>query len=80
MPEEENAGVSNKNIFLSMSCAIFFVFFSNVAAGAAGLGTFLSDVGEMLSLFAACACFVIAILAYEREANDNDAEPANDDT
>jgi hypothetical protein len=53
------------------------VFFSNVVAGAAGLGVFLSDVGEMLTLFAACICFVIAILAYERAATATRSQSAN---
>jgi hypothetical protein len=56
------------------------VFFSNVVTGAAGIGVFLSDVGEMLTLFAACGCFVLAMLAHERAATGTSADPAKDDT
>ena len=59
---------------------IFLVFFTNVVAGAAGVGVFLSDVEEMLTLFAACVCFVVAMLAYERSAAATAGSPANDDT
>lgn len=72
--------MQTKNIFVAITCIIFLVFFSNVVAGAAGIGSFLSDVGGMLTLFAACACFVIAMLAHERAATDNNAGTANDDT
>ena len=58
--------MTTKNIPVLATCVVFFVFFSNVVAGAAGIGVFLSDVGEMLTLFAACVCFVVAMLAYER--------------
>lgn len=56
------------------------MFFSNVVAGAAGLGVFLSDVGEMLTLFAACVSFVIAILVYERSATGTPNESTTEDT
>ncbi len=42
------------------------------------MGVFLSDVGEMLTLFAACVCFVVAMLAHERSAADTTAGSAND--
>jgi hypothetical protein len=61
-----SAVVAQKNILIIITYAIFLVFFSNVAAGAAGFSVFLSDVGEMLTLFAACVCFVVAILSHER--------------
>jgi hypothetical protein len=51
------------------------VFFSNVVAGASGAGVFLSDVGEMLTLFAACICFVVAMLAHERAAKSTGTPP-----
>jgi len=72
--------VTGKNILIIVTCVIFLVFFSNVVAGAAGMGTFLSDVGEMLTLFAACICFVVAMLAHERAQTDKNAAPANDQT
>ena len=58
--------MSKKIRFLAVPCLIFVVFFSNVIAGAAGLGVFLSDLGEMLTLLAACTSFVIATLYMER--------------
>ena len=58
--------MKEKTKILSVPCLIFAVFFANVIAGAAGLGVFLSDLGEMLTLFAACTAFVIATLYMER--------------
>jgi len=72
--------VTNKNIYVTVTCVVFFVFFANVVAGATGIGVFLSDVGEMLTLFAACICFVISMLAYERAATDTSVRSANDNT
>ena len=46
----------------------FVIYLSNVMIGAAGGSVFLSDVGEMLMLFATCVCFVIFILQRERSA------------
>lgn len=68
-----------KTSLIIITCAIFLLFFSNVIAGAAGLGVFLSDVGEMLTLFAACVCFVIAFLAYERAATDTQSQSENEE-
>jgi len=72
--------MSAKRSLIIITCAIFLLFFSNVIAGAAGLGVFLSDVGEMLTLFAACVCFVIAFLAYERAATDTQSQSENEET
>jgi hypothetical protein len=72
--------VATKNILIIVTWVIFFAFFSNVVAGAAGVGVFLSDVGEMLTLFAACVCFVIAFLAYERAATDTQSQSENEET
>ena len=72
--------MTTRNSLLIITCIIFLVFFSNVVAGAAGFGVFLSDVGEMLTLFAACICFVIAFLAYERAANDTQPQSENEET
>ena len=71
--------MTEKTFFITVTCVFSFVFFSNVVAGAAGLGVFLSDVGEMLTLFAACICFVLAMLAYERSPTGNSAHSANDE-
>ncbi len=72
--------MAKKNIFVLVTCAVFLVYFSNVVAGAAGIGVFLSDVGAMLTLFAACICFVIAMLAHERSETGANASPGNNDT
>lgn len=72
--------MSKKNYYVITTCLIFLVFFSNVVAGATGIGVFLSDLGEMLTLFAACICFVVAMLAHERAAPDKNAKSANDKT
>ena len=69
-----------KTSLIIVTCVIFLVFFSNVIAGDAGLGVFLSDVGEMLTLFAACVCFVIAFLAYERTATGTQSQSENAET
>lgn len=75
-----DTSVATKNLLIIITCIIFLVFFFNVVAGAAGLGVFLSDVGEMLTLLAACVCFVVAMLAYERSATDDRTHTANDET
>ena len=59
-------------MFLAISAALFLVFATNVALGAAGGGTFLGDVGEMLVLFAASAVFVVAVLKKEAERRNRD--------
>jgi hypothetical protein len=51
---------------LIASCGIFAVFFANVVTGATGGKVFLSDLGEMLTLFTACISFVVAVLHQER--------------
>lgn len=71
--------MATKNLLVIVTCIIFVVFFSNVVAGAAGLGVFLSDVEEMLTLLAACICFVVAMLAYERSARGASTRLANDE-
>lgn len=53
---------------LLAALAAFCVFFSNVSIGAATGSAFLSDVGEALTLFAACVCFVVAVLQREGSA------------
>ena len=72
--------MTRKNQLVIVTCIIFLVFFSNVVAGATGAGVFLSDIVEMLTLFAACVCFVVAMLAHERSASDTSAPSANDET
>ncbi len=58
--------MSKKSIIILVPCLIFAVYFANVVAGAFGMGVFLSDLTEMLTLFAACIAFVIATLYLER--------------
>ncbi len=53
---------------LAAAAICFVIFFGNVAAGAAGVGVFMGDVAEMLSLVAASIFFVIGVLAREAEA------------
>lgn len=50
---------------------LFAIFLFNIILGAARGGVFLSDVGEMLALFGACICFVIAVLALERKRRES---------
>ena len=55
------------------SLVCFVVFFSNVLLGAAGMGVFIGDVAEMLTLLAASILFVIGVLAREAQANADKA-------
>jgi hypothetical protein len=57
-------------MFLAASIAVFILYFANVALGAFAGITILSDVGEMLVLFAASILFVIAILKKEADRKD----------
>jgi hypothetical protein len=50
------------------SSGLFILYFANVVAGSLAGQVFLSDVGEMLTLFAACIVFVIGILHLEKRA------------
>ncbi|MCR9157180.1 MAG: hypothetical protein NXH80_08035 [Rhodobacteraceae bacterium] len=54
-------------MFLAASAIVFVVYFANVAMGAFAEAAFLSDVGEMLVLFAASILFVVAILQKEAD-------------
>ena len=49
---------------------LFGIFLLNVTLGAARIGAFLGDIGEMLVLFGFCILFVIAILGFERRARE----------
>jgi len=53
------------------SLGLFSLFFANVVMGSMGKSVFLSDVGEMLILFAACIVFVIGILLQEKKAAES---------
>jgi uncharacterized protein (DUF2062 family) len=63
-PESVAKGIA---MFLFASLVVFIIYFSNVAMGALAGNTFLSDVGEMLVLFAATILFVVAILKKEAD-------------
>lgn len=64
-------------VMFAVASALFIVFFSNVALGAAGQETFLTDVSEMLVLFASISAFTVAVL--RREADENREKSARDD-
>ena len=57
---------------------IFAIYFANVVTGALGGTVFLSDIAEMLTLFAASIIFVIAILYQERMAAALSTQPKNE--
>ncbi|MEZ5808770.1 MAG: hypothetical protein R3D65_14000 [Zhengella sp.] len=52
------------------AAGLFGIFLLNVTLGAARIGAFLGDIGEMLVLFGFCILFVIAILGFERRARE----------
>ena len=60
-------------MFLLASLIVFIIYFSNVAMGAFAGNSFLSDVGEMLVLFAASILFVVAILKKEADRKEKDS-------
>lgn len=49
---------------------VFVGFFGNVAAGAAGVGIYLGDVAEMLTLLVSAVLFVIGVLMREAAARN----------
>ena len=64
------------NLALWLSLLVFGVFFLNVLLGGPlGRKPWMSDVTEMLTLFAAVILFVAGTLARERQAR-NDADQA----
>lgn len=64
-------------MFLAASAVVFAVFFANVVLGAFAGTAFLSDVGEMLVLFAATILFVAAILKREADRKVKTAADVN---
>jgi hypothetical protein len=56
------------NAALLGSLVCFAAFFSNVLMGASGMGVFIGDVPEMLTLLAASILFVVGVL--DREAHE----------
>ena len=62
------------SVALGLSLAIFAVFFLNVLIGGPlGKKPWMSDVGEMLTLFAAVVCFVIGTICREAQAAQRNA-------
>lgn len=53
-------------VLLVVAAGLFAAFFLNVVLGASGSAPFLSDVGELLTLFASCIFFVAATLRLEK--------------
>ena len=49
----------------ALALIVFLVFLINVALGGAGFQTFLSDVGEAVTLFVSVFAFVVGILQAE---------------
>jgi hypothetical protein len=60
------------------ACGTFAGFLANVMIGAEGGEVFLSDVGEMLTLFAACIGFVIIVLHQEQLKASHAVQIEND--
>ncbi len=56
---------------LLIAIVFFGVFCADVLIGAFKVASFLSDVQEMLVLFAATIAFVVAILRREKQAKEN---------
>lgn len=52
-------------VAFAVAVALFAGFFSNVALGAAGEAPFLTDIQEMLALFASVGAFTIGVLRCE---------------
>ena len=50
---------------LIVAAVLFIVYFANVLLGSMGSPTFLSDVQEMIVLFASSIAFVVGILKRE---------------
>ena len=55
---------------LILSAVLFGTFFLNVLFGANGLPLFLSNIAELLILFASCAIFVAATLQLEKNKRE----------
>lgn len=56
-------------MFAVIAGVLFAVFVGNVAIGASGAERYLTDVQEMIVLFAASCAFVIVVLKQEAKAN-----------
>ncbi len=61
---------------LIVSAILFAIFAASVVAGAWGTSPFLTDIWQMLILFAAVIAFVVAVL--RREAREKDGTKRTD--
>ncbi|MBU2531586.1 MAG: hypothetical protein KKB37_02510 [Alphaproteobacteria bacterium] len=61
MPFRE-AGIS-----LLVSFVLFATFLANVVIGASGRGSFLTDIGELITVLASCIFFVAGTLQLEKK-------------
>ena len=67
---------------LQLALALFVVYLGNVFAGKIsvlmGMSTIfgIGDVAEFLTLFGSAACFIVAVLIKEREANASSSDNA----
>ena len=68
---------STGGYFVTAAGGLFFLYFANVVTGSMGSQVFLSDVGEMLTLFGACIIFVIGILFLEKQAKTSSSTSPN---
>lgn len=64
-------------MFLILSAILFGIFALNVTFGAFGSGSFMGDIPEMLTLFAATIAFVAAILRREADEKKQKSESKN---
>ncbi|MEM7696196.1 MAG: hypothetical protein AAF318_17235 [Pseudomonadota bacterium] len=58
-----------RTLSLMLAGGLFVLFFGNVLMGALRRGEFLSDIVQVVMLFAACVLFVIGVLIREAEVN-----------
>lgn len=57
-------------MMLAIAAVLFAVYVADVVMGALASASFLSDVQEMLMLFAATIAFVAAILVREKKSKE----------
>ena len=56
---------------LVLAALFFGVFFFNVVLGAFFAASFLSDVGEAVTLFVSVLCFAVAMLGAEKQTTSD---------
>ena len=61
-------------MFMLLTIGLFLIFVTNVVLGAFGGPQFLTDVGEMITLFSASIAFVVVILQREAEEKRKNEE------